>query len=67
MFGGEEDQSSSPSSAAAADFWWTPENSLQHSVGLVHAINVVLAWLTPIRLPQQCHRITIGFGERLKV
>ena len=67
MSGGEEDQSSSPSSAAAADFWWTPENSLQRSVGLVHAINVVLVWPTPIQLPQQCHRITIGFGERVKV
>ncbi len=67
MSGGEEDQSSSPSSTAAADFWWTRENSLQRSVGLVHAINVVLAWLTPIRLPPQCHHITIGFAERVKV
>jgi hypothetical protein len=67
MSGGEEDLSSSPSSTAATDFWWTPENSLQLSVGHEHAIKAVLAWPTPIPLPQQCRRITIGFGERLKV
>lgn len=66
MSGGEEDQSSSPSSAAAADFWWTPENSLQRSVGPGPAINVVLGWPIRIRPPQRSHRITIGFGEKLK-
>ena len=64
MSGDEGHPVSGLSMTVAEGFWWIRGSSWQPSDGPGIAINVVLAWPTPIRPPSPCPRPTIAsWGE----